>query len=116
MLSRTEGVVIQTNQNEYTVDLYSCICSCSQFQKSGISYSHSFSCIFHFNERPSNYVPDFFKVTVWKATYLENLSPIFLTNLVEFESNVAEIQAEISFEMKATNKSSNCLAEYFICH
>lgn len=88
MASPTRGIVMQANQKTYAVDLLLRTCTCGHFQANGIPCGHAYSCIKSVGQRPRDHVPNFFTLAIWRDTYLENLTPITLEELVENPNNV----------------------------
>lgn len=78
------GVVMQADNQFYTVNLDLKTCDCGYFLQNGILYRQSFSCIYELGKPPCDYVPEPFTIQTWKNTYVTNLTSITLTNRSEF--------------------------------
>ena len=89
MASETEGEVIQANGKVFLTNLARRWCSCGHFQENGIPCGHAFSIIRQVQNRsPRDYIPQFFSLTTWRATYSTNLRPVSLEDLSQFNNLV----------------------------
>lgn len=109
MASATEGVVTQSNNRVFLVDLESRQCDCGNFQKNGIPCSHAFSCIMDLQCSPRSYVPYVFSIVAWKSTYLSNISPISLEGIAAIdalaeEDGIREVVEHPTKERKAMGR------------
>lgn len=82
MADRSIAEVTQANDRVYIVNLAERRCDCGHYQENGIPCGHAFSFIYALNEAPRTYVPIHFTLTTWRDTYLTNLQPINIEDLI----------------------------------
>jgi hypothetical protein len=77
-----QALVLQVNNNVYTVDLETKECSCTVFQENGIPCGHAITIIF---ARPGRdlvpFMPDILSVATWKLTYNDNFPLVDVSEL-----------------------------------
>jgi len=89
MASDIEAEVVQANGKVFLTNLARRWCSCGHFQENGIPCGHAFSLIRQVpNCSPRDYIPHFFLLTTWQATYSLNLRPVSLEDLSQFNNLV----------------------------
>ena len=60
---------------------HSVICTCGRYQEVGIPCGHAIACIRKLRRPPCDYIPEYFTVRAFRATYATNFLPIDITDL-----------------------------------
>ena len=75
------GIVTSFTGKRYVVDFQKLICTCGRYQEVGIPCGHAIACIRKLQRPPRDYIPEYFTVQAFRATYTTNFLPIDITDL-----------------------------------